>query len=206
MHMRWLQFWSVKAHFLMSRPIKTLLRSGACFSILLCLSACAQNPIEIPKVNLSSVKVPLTDVDVTSSLSGEIVEGDYIRAYSRIALGLRQCWLVEGSPLEKAQFFARNKADGSEKKADIFIHKPAVHPKRGPRIFSVHLKPRSNGTEVRLDNRHLTPQNETNVTKDIRNWIKGEKSCTDHAAQTQKEQPETGATETTAKISLPVRK
>lgn len=189
MHKGWFQFRAMKVHFLKEHQFKTLLRSGACFSILLCMTACAQNSIEIPKVNLSSVKVPLTDVDVTSSLSGEIVEGDYIRAYSRIALGLRQCWLVEGSPLEKAQFFARNKADSSERKADIFIHKPAIHPKRGPRIFSIHLKPRSNGTEVRLDNRHLTPQNETNVTKDIRNWIKGEKSCTDHAAQKQKEQP-----------------
>lgn len=175
-------------------------------AVLLSLSACAKSPIEIPEVNLSSVKVPLTDVDTTSSLSGEIVKGNYITAYSRIALGLRQCWLVDGSPLENSQFFARNKADGVEKKADIFIHRPAIHPKRGPRIFSVHLKSRSNGTEVRLDNRHLTPLNEKNVTKDIRNWIKGEKSCTDHAAQKLKENPKISATKETAKITLPVRK
>lgn len=187
---------------------KSLIKRGLIAgAVLLLCTACAKNPIEIPEVDISSVKVPLADADLTSSLSGEIVKGNYIAIYSRIALGLRQCWLVDGSPLGKAQFFARNKADGSEKKADIFIHKPAVHPKRGPRIFSVHLKPESaNTTEVRLDNRHLTPQNETNVTKDIRNWMQGEKSCTDHVAEKQKENPEKNASKKTKKITLPVRK
>jgi hypothetical protein len=175
-------------------------------AVLLSCAACAKNPIEIPEVDISSVKVPSVSTDLTSSLNGEVVKGNYITIYSRIALRLRQCWLVDGSPLGKAQFFARNKADGSEKKADIFIHKPAVPPKRGPRIFSVHLKPHSNGTEVRLDNRHLTPQNEENVTRDIRNWIKGEKSCTDHAAEKQKENPEKNVIKKIEKITLPVRK
>ena len=45
--------------------------------LVLGLAACAQSPIAVPKM-----QVPLMDVDVTSSLSGEIVKGSYITAYS----------------------------------------------------------------------------------------------------------------------------
>lgn len=148
------------------------------------MAGCAKSPVTIPDIKIPSVKLPLVDVDITSSLSGEVVDGDYITAYSRIALGLRQCWLAENKPLSNAQFFARNKADGSEKKSDIFVHGPAVHPKRGPRIFSIHLKPRSSRTEVRLDNRKLSAENETNVTKDVRRWIEGKEDCLDHKVST----------------------
>lgn len=147
-------------------------------TLVLGLAACAQSPIAVPKM-----QVPLMDVDVTSSLSGEIVKGSYITAYSNIALGLRQCWLGDKQPLQKAQFFARNKATGNDKKSDLFVHGPAVHPKRGPRIFSVHLKPRGTDTEVRMDNRLLDQLNEQRLTKDLRRWIKGEKGCLEHKSK-----------------------
>lgn len=144
------------------------------------VSAEPSSKISLAALKFPNMKTPLLDVDVTSSLSGEIVKGDYITAYSRIALGLRQCWMAEKLPLENSKFFARNNVDGEEKKSDIYVHKPAEHPKRGPRIFSVHLKPRATGTEVRMDNRLLEPKIERYITKDIRRWVGGGEGCGDY--------------------------
>lgn len=160
------------------------------FSII-SLTACSNNQVELPNVKLPDVKVSLPGGDISSPLAGEVIEGEYIAAYSKIARGLRQCWLKEGTALSNAQFFARNKTAGVEKKSDIFIHKPAEAPKRGPRIFSIHLKPEGKGTKVFLDNRSLTEKTEANVTKDIRAWIKGSEGCLDHSTKEGQEKLET---------------
>lgn len=175
-----------------SDNLRSALRISVLALIAMQLSACAkstltaeteagitepQSKISLAALKFPKMQTPLLDVDVTSSLSGEIVKGDYITAYSRIALGLRQCWMGETQPLENSKFFARNNVDGEEKKSDIYVHQPAEHPKRGPRIFSVHLKPRSTGTEVRMDNRLLEPKIERYITKDIRRWIGGGEGC-----------------------------
>ena len=175
------------------------------FFAILNLTACAKNQIELPTVEVPNVKVSLPDVDTSSPLAGELIEGDYIAVYSKIARGLRQCWLKEGTPLSKTQFFARNRTTGAEKKSDIFIHKPAQAPKRGPRIFSIHLKPEGKGTKIHLDNRSLAAKTEANVTKDIRAWVKGSQGCIDHKAEEGHEKAEVKTSEK-KNIPLPNKK
>lgn len=182
-----------------------LVKSAGAVLFLVSLGACTNNQIELPNVEVPNMKVTLPDVDTSSPLAGEIIEGDYIAAYSKIARGLRQCWLKEGTPLSKTQFFARNKTTGAEKKSDIFIHKPAQAPKRGPRIFSIHLKPEGKGTKIHLDNRSLAAKTEANVTKDIRAWVKGSQGCIDHKAEEGQEKAEVKTSEK-KNIPLPNKK
>ena len=182
-----------------------LVKSAGAVLFLVSLGACTNNQIELPNVEVPNMKVTLPDVDTSSPLAGEIIEGDYIAAYSKIARGLRQCWLKEGTPLSKTQFFARNKTTGTEKKSDIFIHKPAQAPKRGPRIFSIHLKPEGKGTKIHLDNRSLAAKTEANVTKDIRAWVKGSQGCIDHKAEEGQEKAEVKTSEK-KNIPLPNKK
>ena len=182
-----------------------LVKSAGAVLFLVSLGACTNNQIELPNVEVPNMKVTLPDVDTSSPLAGEIIEGDYIAAYSKIARGLRQCWLKEGTPLSKTQFFARNKTTGAEKKSDIFIHKPAQAPKRGPRIFSIQLKPEGKGTKIHLDNRSLAAKTEANVTKDIRAWVKGSQGCIDHKAEEGQEKAEVKTSEK-KNIPLPNKK
>lgn len=182
--------------------ILTLNLEGCLRALILLVSAmvagCAQSPVKV---------IPLS-VDTTSALASEKITTDYIAAYNYIARGIRKCWLADKKPLQKSQFFARTNVKGEEKKAAIFIHAPAPSPKRGPRIFSVHLIPISTGTELRFDNRSLDPLNEQRLSKDIRQWAIGKTDCLDHSTSNEitPASLDKRDAEIKAKIPLPKRK
>lgn len=176
--------------------VKTAQPQCALLGLLLaasCLIAgCAQN------------KDPM-DVGITSAIgTTQKSEMDYIHTYAAIATGLQKCWLADKMPLQKSQFFARTKNKGEEK-SDIFVHGPAESPKRGPRIFSVHLTPKGAGTELLFDNRLLDPLTESKVRADVNRWAKGEEGCSEMAA-TNEITPERADQLKASRVSLPVRK
>ncbi|GJM02818.1 MAG: hypothetical protein DHS20C08_13190 [Rhodomicrobium sp.] len=146
------------------------------------------------------------NLDITSAITPtKKIELDYIHAYAAIASGLKKCWLADKMPLQKSQFFARTKNEGEARKSDIFVHGPAVSPKRGPRIFSVHLKPRGKNTDLLFDNRLLDPLTEAKVEKDVKRWAAGGEGCSDMAT-TGEITPELAAQKQASRVALPVKK
>ena len=144
---------------------------GALFSgILLILASCTNTNDIIPKVEL----------DINPNIKGEVVEMNYIAAYSAIAKGVQHCWLADKKPLAKAQFFARTNTKDKTPRSDIYLHKAEKGRKRGPRIISVHLEPKGEATEIRVDNRLLDPLNHPHFNTDIRHWVKGGGGCPEH--------------------------
>ncbi len=143
-----------------------------CASLLLLIIpiGCSQN----------SVSVGGPQELTTSALPAKQIDLDYITAYSNIARGIRTCWLADKKPLQNSQFFTRTNNRQSAKTALISVHAPAEHPKRGPRIFSVHLKKRADGSELRINNRLLDPINNKHLVSDIHQWAKGESNCPEH--------------------------
>ena len=141
--------------------------------VVLLLANCS-SPL-VPKVDL-----PKLDLDVNPNIKGELIEMNYIAAYSVIARGIQHCWLADKKPLAKAQFFARTNTKDKTPRSDIYLHKAEKGRKRGPRIISVHLEPKGNATEIRVDNRLLDPLNHTHFNNDIRHWVKGGGGCSEH--------------------------
>lgn len=179
--------------------MRNCLVSLACLSVFAGLSGCAETKSPL-------LKNPM-EVEFTSALaSSPKVELDYIHAYAAIARGLQQCWLADKMPLQKSKFFARTKNKGEAKKSDIFVHGPAVSPKRGPRIFSVHLTPNGKGTALTFDNRLLDPLTEEKVRADVNRWASGGEGCSKEPESANTITPESAANLKASRIALPVRK
>lgn len=147
--------------------------AGGWLAALTLLSACTSPSEFIPKV----------DLEINPNIKGETVEMNYIAAYSVIAKGVQQCWLAEGKPLSKAQFFARTNTKAQTPRSDIYLHKTEKGRKRGPRIVSVHLEPKGTATEIRVDNRQLDPITLTHFNTDIRHWLNGNGECRKHQTE-----------------------
>ncbi len=140
---------------------------------LLLLASCTSSLV--PKVEL-----PKVELDINPNIKGEVINLNYIAAYSVIAKGVQHCWLADKKPLAKAQFFARTNTKDKTPRSDIYLHKAEKGRKRGPRIISVHLEPKGEATEIRVDNRLLDPLNLAHFNNDIRHWVKGGEGCPAH--------------------------
>lgn len=126
---------------------------------------------------------PTSDLgEVSSILAPESPEfpGKPVEAYTRIARGLKTCWLAPTAPLglNKAYVFAAE-AEPADKggKAFIVIYERTPDGERGLKAFAVALEPDGENSKLGTENYRIAEPFGAQMLGDVRRWAAGEAGC-----------------------------
>lgn len=126
---------------------------------------------------------PTSDLgEVSSILAPESPEfpGKPVEAYTRIARGLKSCWLAPTAPLglNKAYVFAAE-AEPADKggKAFIVIYERTPDGERGLKAFAVALEPDGENSKLGTENYRVPEPFGGQMLGDVQRWAGGETGC-----------------------------
>ena len=135
------------------------------------LAACAAAPAASDLGEVSSILAP----------ESPEVPGRPVEAYTRIARGLKGCWLAPTAPLglDKRYVFAAE-ADPQDKggKAFIVIYERTPAGERGLKAFAVALEPDGDNSKLGSENYRVPEPFGAQMLGDVRRWAGGESGCT----------------------------
>ncbi|MEZ5926679.1 MAG: hypothetical protein R3D57_20105 [Hyphomicrobiaceae bacterium] len=127
---------------------------------------------------------PSTDLSEVSSIlepGSPEVPGSPVGAYTRIARGLKGCWLAPTAPLgyAKAYVFAAE-AEPADRggKAFIVIYERTPVGERGLKAFAVALEPDGENSKLGVENFRIAEPFGRQMLADVRRWAGGEAGCT----------------------------
>ena len=139
---------------------------------------------------------PVSDLSEVSSIIAPErpeVPGRPVEAYTRIARGLKSCWLAPTAPLglSKAYIFAAEAfpADAGGK-AFIIIYERTPDGRRGLKAFAVALEPDGEDTKLGTENFRVPAPLGGQMLNDVRRWAGGEVGCTPMAPSFAPDEPE----------------
>ena len=145
----------------------------AAIGLLSGLSACAATTPDAQFSDLS---------EVSSILAPESPEvpGKPVEAYTRIARGLKGCWLAPTAPLglAKAYVYAAEAFPADKGgKAFIVIYVRTPVGERGLKSFAVALEPDGEHTKLGVENYRVQEPFGGQMLADVRRWAGGEAGC-----------------------------
>lgn len=127
---------------------------------------------------------PTSDLsEVSSILAPESPEvpGRPVEAYTRIARGLKTCWLAPTAPLgvDRAYVFAAEAFPADKGgKAYIVIYERTPDGERGLKAFAVALEPDGENSKLGMENFRVAEPFGGQMLADVRRWAGGEAGCT----------------------------
>jgi hypothetical protein len=139
--------------------------------------------------------VPSSDLsEVASILAPESPEvpGKPVEAYTRIARGLKGCWLAPTAPLglSKSYVFAAEAFPADRGgRAFIVIYERTPDGRRGLRAFAVALEPDGENSKLGIENARIPEPFGTQIMGDVRRWAGGEAGCVPMAPGFEPEEP-----------------
>jgi hypothetical protein len=132
---------------------------------------------------LAGCSTPSSDLsEVSSILAPESPEvpGKPVEAYTRIARGLKGCWLGPTAPLgiDKAYVFAAEVfPEDKGGKAFIVIYERTPEGTRGLKAFAVALEPDGENSKLGMENFRVSEPFGRQMLADVRRWAGGEAGC-----------------------------
>lgn len=133
--------------------------------------------------------------EVSSILAPESPEvpGKPVEAYTRIARGLKGCWLAPTAPLGVGQAYVfAAEAFPADKggKAFIVIYERTPAGERGLKAFAVALEPDGEHTKLGVENYRVPEPFGAQMLSDVRRWAGAEAGCTPMAPDFAPDEPE----------------
>ena len=146
--------------------------------------------------------------EVSSILAPESPEvpGKPVEAYTRIARGLKSCWLAPTAPLGLAkayQFAAEAFPADKGGKAFIVIYERTPEGERGLKAFAVALEPDGDNSKLGVENYRVAEPFGGQMQGDVRRWAGGESGCTPMAPDFAPVEPEATPEAAPAKAKKP---
>lgn len=138
----------------------------------------------------------LSDLSEVSSIlapGSPEVPGKPVEAYTRIARGLKSCWLAPTAPLglAKAYVYAAEAFPADKGgKAFIVIYERTPEGERGLKSFAVALEPDGAHTKLGMENYRVQEPFGGQMLADVRRWAGGEAGCTPMAPDFAPVEPE----------------
>lgn len=135
------------------------------------LAACGSAPTASDLGEVSSILAP----------ESPEVPGKPVEAYTRVARGLKGCWLAPTAPLglDKGYVFAAEAApEDKGGKAFIVIYERTPDGERGLKAFAVALEPDGENSKLGTENYRVPEPFGAQMLADVRRWAGGESGCT----------------------------